>query len=701
MFAPRLSKPILVLLVGLSSLILLFAPFTSHGQGNRERLKGVLESVASKGGGRNSDIAGGVDGQWDQEDQIREWEFKRSLQYEGTGSRIQAFLDKARSGKPFTVAVIGGSVSKGRGLTPPPGVSAKRAEQPISAISANIDLTETSSADSSVPAQMGATTLYSHQNLHYMIFDWLNRTFPHAGNRFVNGAQGGVGAGYFGWCFKEHIPEDSDLILVEQGINDLLEIEVINLYEHLLRGLLELPNKPAVINVETFTALFPSLLSSSAFHQSVLNFYDVPSIAIRDVLLPRLLADPDQQMPRWFRTGDDVTVGDPKVKEYGGVPVDVMHISARGHALAASLVIRYLREQNERSAPPSRFRPLSRLAYTYYRRPPLRILDVPTTSLTGRFNPYAVDLKHVPVCRSENSPALHGKISSSSDDRPQGEQQGLTLSEGSHGWSRWAWKEKRYLIAREPGSIAQFEFVISPPSTPEISEETALIAESDPIEAELEVELDEETSEELEAEIEGTYDATAEGDTSENGELGGAEVTSRAGFEPLPLGMRPGGPYNPNAQNYGDTRRSRYHPKRKRSISVSNAATASDLSANTTLSASIPDELVMGPVDQEARRYLSGINKRQVRGAGGSVLIGYQRSAKLGLGSVWCWVDDARMQGTQVDGWWRLDKRNMGMVKEVASGLEPGKHTLHCELLRETLDPGGGTEFRLFAVMHD
>lgn len=39
----------------------------------------------------------------------REWEFRRALTYQGTGSRIQAFLRKARSGKPFTVAVIGGS----------------------------------------------------------------------------------------------------------------------------------------------------------------------------------------------------------------------------------------------------------------------------------------------------------------------------------------------------------------------------------------------------------------------------------------------------------------------------------------------------------------------------------------------------------------------------------------------------------------
>lgn len=60
----------------------------------------------------------------------REWEFRRALQHEGkpvfrtcegigvrtvadsrlgTSARVQAFLDKARSGKAFTVASIGGS----------------------------------------------------------------------------------------------------------------------------------------------------------------------------------------------------------------------------------------------------------------------------------------------------------------------------------------------------------------------------------------------------------------------------------------------------------------------------------------------------------------------------------------------------------------------------------------------------------------
>jgi hypothetical protein len=125
---------------------------------------------------------------------------------------------------------------------------------------------------------------------------------------------------------EEHIPVESDLVLVELGINDLLEIDVLDDYEHLVRGILELPGQPAIINVETFSILFPTLVSSSGLHGDVNAFYDVPSIAIRDVILPRIGLDPDVELPKWFRTGDDVKVGDSKVREWGGVPIDLMHV---------------------------------------------------------------------------------------------------------------------------------------------------------------------------------------------------------------------------------------------------------------------------------------------------------------------------------------------------------------------------------------
>ena len=115
----------------------------------------------------------------------------------------------------------------------------------------------------------GAATLYSQENMHWQVYDWLDARFPSANNRFINGAQGGVGAGYFAWCFGasgiggptvqgrqaadragEHIPEDSDLILVELGINDVFSPSLSPKYEHLIRTLLTLPNRPAIINIE-------------------------------------------------------------------------------------------------------------------------------------------------------------------------------------------------------------------------------------------------------------------------------------------------------------------------------------------------------------------------------------------------------------------------------------------------------------------
>lgn len=39
-------------------------------------------------------------------------------------------------------------------------------------------------------------------------------------NSMINGAQGATGSGYFAYCFAEHIPEDVDLVIIEQAIND-------------------------------------------------------------------------------------------------------------------------------------------------------------------------------------------------------------------------------------------------------------------------------------------------------------------------------------------------------------------------------------------------------------------------------------------------------------------------------------------------
>jgi hypothetical protein len=36
----------------------------------------------------------------------------------------------------------------------------------------------------------------------------------------------------------------------------------------------------------------------------------------------------------------------------------------------------------------------------------------------------------------------------------------------------------------------------------------------------------------------------------------------------------------------------------------------------------------------------------------------------------------------------------------IADQLLPGSYTLHCAILGDTLDPGGGTEVRLMAIVY-
>lgn len=66
----------------------------------------------------------------------------------------------------------------------------------------------------------------------------------------VNGAAPASGSDYFSFCFPLHIPEDSDLVFIELAVNDEGIPEHVENMENLLRGIMELPRRPAVVLVE-------------------------------------------------------------------------------------------------------------------------------------------------------------------------------------------------------------------------------------------------------------------------------------------------------------------------------------------------------------------------------------------------------------------------------------------------------------------
>lgn len=74
--------------------------------------------------------------------------------------------------------------------------------------------------------------------------------FPNTEIEITNGAVGGTITTYLETCFTEHIDEDVDVVVIEMAINDeRLEI-LARSYENLIRAVLELPNKPAILHLQ-------------------------------------------------------------------------------------------------------------------------------------------------------------------------------------------------------------------------------------------------------------------------------------------------------------------------------------------------------------------------------------------------------------------------------------------------------------------
>jgi hypothetical protein len=100
----------------------------------------------------------------------------------------------------------------------------------------------------------------------------------------------------------EHIDPDVDIVFIELAINDQRNDAQAEAYEWLLRALLALPTKPAVVHVQTFGLIFQMLSTGGDLHTAIAQYYDNPVISIRNVLLPHILAqkDPIEVIKHWF-----------------------------------------------------------------------------------------------------------------------------------------------------------------------------------------------------------------------------------------------------------------------------------------------------------------------------------------------------------------------------------------------------------------
>ncbi|KZO90804.1 hypothetical protein CALVIDRAFT_489907 [Calocera viscosa TUFC12733] len=210
-----------------------------------------------------------------------------SRAYTSSGARFRNVVHKALRGEPIKMGVLGGSVSRGRNV------------------------------------ENGPTY---HQRIFRM---WNETFFPHPGNEIVDGSRAATGSKYFSMCFPAHIPEDVDIVLLELSINDR-RIDDAEAWETLVRALLELPNKPAVISTSTFALQFSQGLGVGGdLHLGVAQYYDIPVISLRNPLLPYLFSTPALE---WELFGYSKGL-------------DRRHLNALGHELLADFTTHWMREQ--------------------------------------------------------------------------------------------------------------------------------------------------------------------------------------------------------------------------------------------------------------------------------------------------------------------------------------------------------------------
>ncbi|KAJ2962136.1 hypothetical protein NQZ79_g2580 [Umbelopsis isabellina] len=218
---------------------------------------------------------------------------QRSIAHEGSNRRLREKIAKAQRGEDIRMAVVGGSVSAGH-------------------------------------------TLNDWRNIYfYRFLDWWNQQFPDGHHEIFQGAVPATDSGYYAYCFDKHIPKDVDIVFVEFSLNDASalpcelakqgSIVQAKMMESLVRNLLRLPRKPAVIMTSVFSYNVNEYLDGQESHLPISNYYDLPHISMKNALFDHLNRHPDDLRDKLYNDGH--------------------HLSEWGHQLLSDLVSHYVERQ--------------------------------------------------------------------------------------------------------------------------------------------------------------------------------------------------------------------------------------------------------------------------------------------------------------------------------------------------------------------
>lgn len=204
---------------------------------------------------------------------------QRSLVSPGDSTRIQQALAKARRGEAVTVAVIGGSITQGAKATKP------------------------------------------ENRYGNLLAAWWQKAFPNTKVKFVNAGIGATGSNYGALrAHRDLLVHEPDFVVVEYAVNDGNVQAAAETLEGLVRQILNLKNRPAIV---LLFMMHQGGGNAQEWHAKVGAHYGLPMLSFRDALWPEIKAG---------------------TLKWEDVEADEVHPNDRGHEYNARLVTTLLDE---------------------------------------------------------------------------------------------------------------------------------------------------------------------------------------------------------------------------------------------------------------------------------------------------------------------------------------------------------------------
>ncbi|KAL4430719.1 hypothetical protein ABPG75_005975 [Micractinium tetrahymenae] len=193
---------------------------------------------------------------------------QRGLLHHGDPARLRRAVAKLLAGEPTVVAAVGGSISVGRGSA-----------------------TQGKGIDTDWPSYLDQYAA------------WLGAAFPRSRPQLVNKAQSGSTSNIFDACAEIMVPQDADIVVVEFAMNDGTQVDCSRdgsgtvparaSFERLLRKLQALPNRPAVVVLNSYSFIrgaMGSYLKNAENEMAIIAaYYGLPTLSVRAAVFHQML----------------------------------------------------------------------------------------------------------------------------------------------------------------------------------------------------------------------------------------------------------------------------------------------------------------------------------------------------------------------------------------------------------------------------